>query len=173
MAGRRLKRTLAARLLRRVRYFYLRLLLLPDTPQRVASGLAAGVFVGMTPTIPFQTVLSIILAWMVRGSKVAAALGTWVTNPLTVPILYPLFYAIGRVVSPFGKHTQLPSKWGLEEIWSIGTEMALASMIGGLVMALILTPVAYFVTLKYIGRLQAWERRKLRSKFDFSPPPVV
>jgi uncharacterized protein (DUF2062 family) len=94
MARRRLNRGYLDRIGRRARYFYLRLILLPDGPHRVALGLAVGVFVGMTPTVPLQTLLALALAWMMRASLAAAYIGIWITNPVTIPFFYALAYFV-------------------------------------------------------------------------------
>ncbi|MEW5722846.1 MAG: DUF2062 domain-containing protein [Thermodesulfobacteriota bacterium] len=157
-------------LLRRVRYYYLRLLLIPETPRRVAAGLAVGVFIGLLPIIPFQTVTAVGLAFLFRGSKVAAAIGALVTNPLTIPPLYAVFYYLGRALTPFGQKGELHPGWDLRQLMDVGLDVVLASMIGGAVLGLVCAPLTYWLTWKYIGRLQQWERRKLREKFGLSPP---
>ena len=171
MARRRLTRGLLTRALRRIRYYYLRLILIPDTPRRVAMGLGVGVFIGFLPIIPFQTVAAITLAWAFRGSLVAGAAGTWVTNPATVPVLYPVFFYIGRWLTPFGHNAQLPDGFDIKDLASFGGDVIMASLAGGVVLGLIFGPIVYFIALKYIDRLQAWERRKLRIKFALHPPP--
>ena len=64
-------------------------------PHYVAFGMAIGVFVAMTPTIPFHTILAIILAILLNASKPAAVLGVWVSNPFTVVFLYFACYKVG------------------------------------------------------------------------------
>ena len=54
-------------------------------PHYVALGMAIGVFVGVTPTIPFHTALALGLSFIFRGSKAAAAIGVWFSNPITIP----------------------------------------------------------------------------------------
>lgn len=49
----------------------------------------------MTPTIPCNTVLAIVLGFLLRGSIPAAFIGTWISNPITIPILYYAAYALG------------------------------------------------------------------------------
>ena len=73
-------------------------------PHELSLGIAIGVFVGITPTIPLHTVLAIALAVALRGSKLAAALGVWVANPLTIPIFYYGSYQLGRVYNPPGNY---------------------------------------------------------------------
>ena len=67
-------------------------------PDYVARGLAIGVFVGITPTIPFQTALAVALAALCRGSKPAAVLGIWSGNPVTMPLLYAGSYKLGMLI---------------------------------------------------------------------------
>jgi uncharacterized protein (DUF2062 family) len=69
---------------RTAKYYYLRFLRLRGKPGELARGVAIGIFVGITPTIPFHTILALILAMILRGSKIAALLATvLVSNPLT------------------------------------------------------------------------------------------
>ena len=67
------------------------------TPMRdtVTRGLALGVFVGLTPTMGAQFVLTGIAACMLRVNIPIALAGTLVTNPVTAPIIYPLQYQFG------------------------------------------------------------------------------
>lgn len=71
---------------------------LEGDPGNLALGTALGVFAGVMPVIPFQTVLALTLAFVFRSSKVAAALGTWVSNPLTWTFLYYSSYKLGAWV---------------------------------------------------------------------------
>ena len=47
---------------------------LQGDPQYLSRGMAIGIFVGFTPTIPFHTILAVMLAIFFRGSKSAAAI---------------------------------------------------------------------------------------------------
>jgi uncharacterized protein (DUF2062 family) len=66
-------------------------------PHYVAMGMGIGVFIAGTPTIPFHTVLAIALAVLLKASKPAAILGTWVSNPFTVVFLYAACYQTGHL----------------------------------------------------------------------------
>ena len=54
---------------------------LEGNPHCIALGMAVGIFVSITPIIPLQTIVAVALAFVLRGSKSAAALGTWLSNP--------------------------------------------------------------------------------------------
>ncbi len=70
---------------------------LSGDPHYIAFGMAIGVFVAITPTIPFHTVLAIALAVFFRASKAAAVIGVWVSNPFTVVFLYFACYKAGHL----------------------------------------------------------------------------
>ena len=69
---------------------------LPDQPQRIARGFAAGIFVSFTPLFGFHFMTAALVAWAIRGNIVAALLGTFVGNPLTFPFIAVLSISLGR-----------------------------------------------------------------------------
>lgn len=166
MARRRLNRGFFKALIRRVRYFYLRLILLPDSPHRVSLGLAVGIFVGLTPTVPIQTILALFLAWILRGSKIAACLGIWITNPVTIPPFYTAMFFVGRALTPFGGQAHMLKRaWQTKNLLDMGTDIGLAILFGGIILGVVCAPLTYVLAYKYVARLQAWERAKMRKRF--------
>lgn len=77
---------------RATNYVLHRLRRLPDKPQRIARGLAAGMFVNFPPLFGVQMISAALLAWAMRGNVLAALLATFATNPLTTP-----FVALGSL----------------------------------------------------------------------------
>ena len=68
-----------------------RLRRLPDSPERIARGIWAGVFTTFTPFYGMHFVVAAILALFMRGNILAALMGTFFGNPLTyVPIGRPV-----------------------------------------------------------------------------------
>jgi len=128
-----------------------------------------GVFVGLTPTVPFQTMIAVPLAWLLRGNLAAAAIGVWITNPLTMPFFYTAFFLLGRTLTPYGHSIQLPIRGNFDQILELGLDLGLAALFGGMIMGIVVVPLTYFLTFKYVKQLQEWERAKIRRKFDFSP----
>ncbi|MBV9576570.1 MAG: DUF2062 domain-containing protein [Gammaproteobacteria bacterium] len=64
----------------------------------VARGVAVGLFVGIIPALPFQTLLTISIAILLRANLPAALLVSWISNPLTLlPIAY-FTYLVGNWV---------------------------------------------------------------------------
>jgi len=83
------------------RYYYLRFIRLSGHPSVLARGVAVGTFIGITPTIPFHTILALIFAIILRGSKVTALLAAViVSNPLTFFLQYYFSWKIGNWFTP-------------------------------------------------------------------------
>lgn len=74
---------------RAVTYMKHRLRRLPDPPEVIARGVAAGIFASFTPFYGLHFIVAAVLAKAVRGNLIAALLGTFFANPLTyLPIVY-------------------------------------------------------------------------------------
>jgi uncharacterized protein (DUF2062 family) len=76
------------------------LLSLRGTPESVGLGFALGVFVACTPTIGLHLVLAVALATLLRASRPAALLATWISNPATFPPFYLSAYKVGAWLIP-------------------------------------------------------------------------
>lgn len=73
---------------RAARYVKHRLHRLPDSPEKIARGIFAGVFTTFTPFYGLHFVVAAILATIMRGNVLASLLATFFGNPLTyVPIV--------------------------------------------------------------------------------------
>ena len=134
------------------RYLWLKFRRLQGSPKKLAWGMALGVFIGFTPTIPFHTVLALTLAPLLRVSPVTAYLGIWVSNPLTIVPQYLLSYEIGRLVFLRGESLKLPETFDLHSMLHLLWQGGLALQLGGLILALPAALIAYFLTLWAIKR---------------------
>lgn len=70
----------------------------------VAGGVSLGLFVGFTPTIPFQMLLSALGAILLRVNLPVSLVVCWVTNPLTS---LPIYLAAHRLGKYLLGHSQL------------------------------------------------------------------
>ncbi|MDX9860330.1 MAG: DUF2062 domain-containing protein [Rhodospirillales bacterium] len=77
-------------------YLFHRVARIPGTPHFIAAGLACGAAVSCTPFVGMHFALSFVLAWLVRGSLLAAAIGTAVGNPWTFPFIWVWIYESGH-----------------------------------------------------------------------------
>jgi len=130
----------------RISQMWIRMRQLEGTPHYVAVGLSVGVFISFMPIIPFQTVVAIALAFLVRGSKSAAVLGTWLSNPLTIPLVYYLDYQLGCVL--LGNQATLKNIEfeSFSELMELGLEVTWAMIVGSLVIGGTFSLIAYIVT---------------------------
>ena len=76
-------------------YLRHRIVRLPDTPHRIAAGVASGVAASITPLIGFHFILGGVLAWLFRGNVIASAIGTAAGNPWTFPFIWLVTYNLG------------------------------------------------------------------------------
>ena len=49
----------------------------------------------MTPTMGIQMPIAVFVAALFKWSKISAAFGVWITNPITSPLIYGLTYIVG------------------------------------------------------------------------------
>jgi uncharacterized protein (DUF2062 family) len=85
---------------RTVRYQWLRLVRLRGDPFILARGIAIGTFIGLTPTIPFHTILIIFFCAAGRGHLVAGLIvSLLVSNPLTIPFQYYVSWKVGTILT--------------------------------------------------------------------------
>ena len=68
-------------------YLWHRLRRLPDPPHRIARGVFVGTFANFPPIFGIQMPVAALLAWAVRGNVWAALLGTFLSNPITTPLI--------------------------------------------------------------------------------------
>ena len=81
-----------------IRYAYVRLVRINDSPQKIAWGLAVGVFLGVFPTFGLGTVVALALAIAFKFNKVAAILGSFIMNPLTTPFFWTASSVLGALL---------------------------------------------------------------------------
>lgn len=155
-----------------LRYLYLRFIRLRGHPHELALGIAFGIFAGSMPILPFQIAVAVLLALIFKGSKIAAALGTWISNPLNWYFLYYYSYKIGAAILQLDQtngvfSSVMASVHNQEDGWIIagkimdaGGCMIAAFLIGGLVLGFIIAPPSYFIFLKIFQALERWRQQR-------------
>lgn len=145
---------------RNLRLLYLRLLRLKGQPQEVAGGVAIGVFVGMTPTVPLHTVLAVLIALILKKSKLAAALGVWVANPFCLPFIYFLDYKVGQLLTGAKAPTLALSNFSIANLVELGWSISYPLLFGGLVTGILCAIPSYFITKHLILMYQSRRRHR-------------
>ena len=89
-----------------IKDYYQRLKQIRDTPHAVAGGVAIGIFWGFTPLIGLKTLLSIVVAWLFRCSKTAAAIAVSLHDILTPiwPVILRWEYELGFCILSHPHH---------------------------------------------------------------------
>ena len=143
----------------RLKALFVRIKELQGDPRYIAMGMAIGVFVGVTPTIPFHTVIALALAFIFRGSKPAAAIGVWFANPVTIPIFYIGSFKVGTLI--LNKPIPFDVKFeSISELMTLGLDVTIAMIVGGAILGILPAIIAYFLTYRIMIRV----REKARSR---------
>ena len=152
---------------RRALWLYSKIVKGSGTPQYIARGWAIGVFIGSVVPIFCQLIVSIPLAFLLRGSKIGATLGTFHTNPVTVVFIYPLQCWVGnRIIGGALTWSDLVTATrGLvmyhtyQDFLQLGAEVIVSFFAGGLLMAAILTPTVYIAVLVMVKRYRSFREQ--------------
>ncbi len=147
------------RVKRLTRYQFLRIMRLRASPHTIALGLALGIFVGFLPIVPFQSVVVIALAFVLRGSKVAGFLGTWISNPIDLPFFYYGLFLVGRTLLPFEGVSFDPEHLAMAEMLDAGWRLFAIMCVGGVILGVPSSLITYLVTRRVVV---AYRRRKSR-----------
>ena len=132
----------------------------------VAKGLALGVFIGMTPTMGAQIILTGIAACMLRVNIPIALAGSLVSNPFTAPVLYPLQYQLGVWLVGAPDVEELRGYTGMMRAF---VRYAKPLWIGSLLFAAVAAPIAYGVVVvgwRQVGYLRNRGTRRAASGAD-------
>jgi uncharacterized protein (DUF2062 family) len=175
---------------RAAQYVKHRLRRLPDSPEKIARGIFAGVFTTFTPFFGMHFVVAGTLAFIVRGNIIASLLGTFFGNPLTyVPIgvisMKTGYFLLGRGPKDDDEvHRSLAGKFvdagenlknnamamfnGHEVEWHnlhvFYDEVFFPFMIGGIIPGIIAGLIAYYISVPLIRAYQKRRKGALKAK---------
>jgi len=127
-----------------------------DSPEKIALGLAIGVFWGIIPTFGFAILFSLPTAFLFKGNKLAAILGTFVANPFTTPFIYAFEYKVGQLIL---KTAPLPLSWDIFNLESL-LNISKSLLVGSIFLAIGLTLLTYSLVLQIVIRYRARHRIK-------------
>ncbi|TAF54994.1 MAG: DUF2062 domain-containing protein [Oscillatoriales cyanobacterium] len=132
-----------------------------DRPHSIACGLGVGVFASCLPLFGGQTAIGVLLAILLRGNKLCAALGTWLSNPFTYLPMFWLNYNLGLLLLPsFRAPDRL--RWdSLDDMLQQMRDISIPLGVGSVVMGLLLGSITYAASLSILTlRNQRIERRR-------------
>ena len=127
----------------------------PLPPEDVAAGGALGMFIGCSVPFGLQLIVAVPLALMMRVSKIGATLGTFITNPVTIFFIYPAqTYVMNRLLFrgslSFARLLQV--EWTWDAVRRLGAEAMVSFFLGGFALAVVLTPLTYFIVRDFVVR---------------------
>ncbi len=121
----------------------------------IARGWAIGMFIGCAIPFGFQLIIAVPLSFLLKGSRIGATVGTFITNPFTIFIIYPAQSWVADRLFLGGNlsYDRLTGmEWTYESVKALGAEALGAFLLGGLLLALIMTPLTYFMVLRLVRR---------------------
>ena len=143
---------------------YKRFLKIRGEPREIALGFALGLFVGLTPTMGAQTIIAVFFAAFFKWNKISAAIGVWISNPLTSPVIYSITYLLGAGILGLKNSFRLSDLQGITavvEIFKKAPEIFVALTIGGIVLGFPITVLGYYLSYVTIQRYREGIKRKL------------
>jgi uncharacterized protein (DUF2062 family) len=147
---------------------YIKIVREKATPEYIARGWAIGMFYVCLIPFGFQLICSIPTAFLLKGSKIGATVGTFITNHFTIFIIYPAQCYVGNKIMggnlTFAATKQvmkdLLEKQNYEALLALGWDLVIAFFIGGALLTAIMTPVTYIFVKRLVAAFQARKNQK-------------
>ncbi len=146
------------------KYVVHRLKRLPETPHRIAAGLAAGAAVSFTPFVGLHLIVGGALCFLVRGNLFAMAIGTAVGNPWTFPFIWLWIFQFGRWLQGHGGVISERPPMSIQSIFEQPLEFLLPMTLGGLITAVFVWLLVFFPAKAVVARYQSARRMHLRRR---------
>lgn len=163
---------------------------LPDSPERIARGIWAGVFVCFSPLFGLHFLLAVLIAKVMKGNIFASLMATFVGNPLTFVFIALSSLKVGHWILGTelqeGELRALSRKFSDagSDLWhnviSIFTSdkmdwsgLAMFSrdvfypyLIGGIVSGIFFSTIAYYLAVPVLRAYQMRRRGLIKAKFE-------
>jgi uncharacterized protein (DUF2062 family) len=152
---------------RALRYFGKRIVRLSDSPHAVAVGFAVGVFVAWSPLFGLHYLLTVVIAFALRGNVLAALLAATIGNPLTVPAMWVADFKLGeRILGVHHFHrvaVHVPETLAHHSFDAI-LPIIKPMLIGWLVLGGITAAISYFIVRAAVRAYQHARRERLEAR---------
>jgi uncharacterized protein (DUF2062 family) len=146
-------------------YVVKRVTRLSGTPHSIAAGAACGVAISFTPFMGFHLISAFLLCMLVRGNYLAAAIGTLVGNPWTLPFILVVSYQLGHALLG-GRAEPIESlqHWDLATFFAKLEAVFWPMAVGSLPLGLVAGLVTYFALVRIVGAYQEARARRRQSR---------
>jgi uncharacterized protein (DUF2062 family) len=163
---------------------------LPDSPERIARGVWAGVFITFSPLFGMHFFFAVLIARLMKGNLLASLMATFVGNPLTFVFIALSSLKTGHLILGTeledGELGALSRKFGDagSDLWhnfvAIFTHakmdwsgLAIFSrdvfypyLIGGIIPGVICATIAYYLAVPLLRAYQQRRRGLIKAKFE-------
>ena len=145
---------------------YERFLRIRGEPREIALGFALGIFVGMSPFFGLQMATALFLAALFKWNKISAMIGCWISNPVTMPIIYPVTYLVGAKIVGIEKAYKVPDQmdWTMMlRLLEKSPEIISLMTLGGIILGIPIAVTGYVFAFSAVKRYQDDIRRRLEA----------
>lgn len=163
---------------------------LPDSPERIARGIWAGVFITFTPLFGFHFLGAVLIARAMKGNILASLMATFVGNPLTFVFITLAslktghwmlgteleegeLRALSRKFADAGSdlwHNAIAIFTPAQMDWSglaiFSRDVFYPYLMGGIVSGIFFGTLAYYASVPVLRAYQKRRRGLIKAKFD-------
>jgi len=159
-------------------YIWHRVARISGTPHFITIGVVSGVFASWTPFVGFHFMLAALIAFFLRGSLLASALGTFFGNPFTFPFIWLATFNLGGFLLGYEAQSHIdltlpkgtflllvtnPSAF-FEAVWTVMGPYFVPMLIGAFPLGIAICLPIYFVMRPIVSKYQEQRRIRLQSK---------
>jgi len=143
-------------------------LALNEDEDKVAKGLAIGIFIGTLPVVGVHTISAILIASILGYNRLAAAVGTYIpTNPWSTIPLFALEYYIGRLILgvlgiKFACKNLNFSLKDPSQILKLGKAIYIPMLVGGIFLAFVFSILGYYIFIYILKKTKAEKLKKIK-----------
>lgn len=150
-----------------LRYYYLRLVRIDDSPEKIGGGVALGVFLGIFPTFGLGLLLAVALAHRLHVNRAAALLGSVIMNPFTTVPFWTLSAVVGGFIFRADSARILAVAKDFENNWAaIFGHLGLIYAVGNTVVAAVFAAGFYLLTVRIARVVHAKRRARRRRRAE-------
>lgn len=168
------KESRTAKLGRLFRYYYNKAVREKGTPEYIARGWAIGMFIGFAVPFGLQLMVSIPLSFLLKGSKLGAAVGTLATNHFTIFLIYPFqCWLGGRLIGYHLSFADISSKLEMvfqnqdyQTLFGLGKELIVSFFLGGFLLAFVSTPICYYLVRNMVIQYRKNKEKRYLKKME-------
>ncbi len=153
------------RIKRWIKLHYYKIVRIDDPPDKIARGVAIGVFMGIFPTFGLGILFAIVAAYILKANRAAAVLGSFIMNPLTTPIFWTISAAVGSVIFWEDRALVMSSIKNHQFLNGIGWAYVVF-LIGNLIVSAAFSASSYFITKKWVVKHRKHKAMKMLAKRD-------